>query len=99
MDGNAIRPRHIYKMTWQEVSNLYLFERALNRCEFFGLPYGIRSTTNGQELCRLAREPLPIGCLNQPWAGPLVALYPEGNWMLPPKKSWTMETTHDTQRT
>jgi hypothetical protein len=51
---------------------------------FFGVPYALHKvwgTIYGWEHRRLQPSDLAIGCLNQPWAGPAVVWYPEGDWV------------------
>jgi hypothetical protein len=59
-------------------------QRCAELTAHFGVPCALRSvwgTRYGWEHRRLRQGEMPIGCLNQPWTGPAVVWYPEGNWI------------------
>jgi hypothetical protein len=75
-------------------------ERTRELACFFGVPCVLRSvwgTSSGFEHRRMQPEDIPVGCLNQPWVGPAVVWYPEGDWVSPTTSPFTGET-NDTRR-
>lgn len=74
--------RNIFRMSASRAAELDVSQRALDRCRFFGVPYAaMLLPAYGDEVVRLRFARQPVGCLNQPWSGPVVVWYPDGDWI------------------
>ena len=71
-----------FRMSYEQAARTEVSKRAQEAAAFFRFPYqAIRLPLYGDEIARLRRGAMDIGCLNQPWAGPLLVWYPEGDWV------------------
>lgn len=88
IDGAAMRPTTTLRIPHDMATDMEVSRRAQEACRFFGAPYAaVVLSLYGPEIRRLSpyraarHAPLPIGCLNQEWSGPLLVWYPEGDWL------------------
>lgn len=81
IDGQAIKPTRMFRIPYDRAEGMAVSRHAREMCGLFRFPYqAIVLPLYGSEVARLRKGAMPIGCVNQPWAGPLLVWYPEGNW-------------------
>lgn len=90
IDGNAIRPRQIFRIPYERAADMSISRHARDCCRIFGVPYQACVPAGYRpEVRRLTASGMPIGCLNQTWSGPVLVWYPEGDWI------YTKETSDE----
>lgn len=71
-----------FRMSGADAAATDVSMRARECCAHFQFPYqAVLLPGYRGEVTRLRRGAMEIGCLNQPWAGPLLVWYPEGDWV------------------